>query len=121
MPQYILLLRDDPSTYLTKSPAEQQALLEKYMAWGEKLGAEGRLLDGKKLVENVGRTLSKPHGRLAAKDGPFGETKEVVGGFYVIRADDLEHAARLCADHPQFLTGGSVEIREVDFMGQPED
>ena len=52
-------------------------------------------------------------------DGPYVETKEVVGGVYLIKADNYDHAVRLCAGHPNFRFG-SIEVRQVDFMGQPE-
>ena len=67
------------------------------------------------------QVLRKPKGgRLVVKDGPFAESKEIVGGFYLIKADDYAHAVKLCEDHPQFVNDGFVEIREVDFMGEPE-
>jgi hypothetical protein len=121
MPQYVLLLRDDPKTYASYSPQQFQELIEKYRAWAGKLAAEGRILSGKKLQETGGKVLRKPKGgRLVVKDGPFAEAKEIVGGFYLIKADDYAHAVKLCEDHPQFASDGFVEIREVDFMGGPE-
>jgi len=120
MPQYVLLLRDDPSTYKDLSPDVWQSLIAKYDAWATRVGQEGRLIDGKKLTDGAGRLLRSERGKLSVKDGPFAETKDVVGGFYLLRADSYEHAVQLCHDHPAFITQGSVEIREVDFMGQPE-
>ncbi len=121
MPQYVLLLRDDPKTYADFSPQQFQSLIEKYNGWAGKLAAEGRLLSGKKLQESNGKVMRKPKGgRLVVKDGPFAEAKEIVGGFYLIKADDYAHAVKLCEDHPQFVNDGFVEIREVDFMGEPE-
>ena len=121
MTQFMLVLRDDPSQYANLKPADWQNLLEKYNAWSERLGAEGRLVGGKKLTDGAGKTLRLNAGKLSIKDGPFAESKEVVGGFYILKADSYDHAIELCRDHPAFITKGSVEIREVDFMGQPED
>ena len=120
MTQYMLVLRDDPSTYKDFSPEQFQKLIEAYNGWAGMLAEQGRLVVGHKLTETGGKVLSKAGGRLTVKDGPFGETKEVVGGYYIVKADGYEHAVALCKEHPAFLTAGTVEIREVDFMGQPE-
>ena len=52
-------------------------------------------------------------------DGPYSETKEVVGGYFVVRAETYEEAAGLCSDSPH-LVYGRIEIRQIDFMGEPE-
>lgn len=119
MTHYMLILRSDPSAYASISPEEIQGLIQKYEAWGNKVAAQGKLRDGKKLTDEGGRVLHNQGGRLVIKDGPFGETKEVVGGVYFITADSYDQAVELCKDQPnvQFL-GGSIEIREVDWMGQ---
>jgi hypothetical protein len=121
MPQYMLVLRDDPSVMRNFSPEEMQKLLEKFNAWSGRMASEGRLLAGKKLMDEGGRILSKNRDRLVVKDGPFAETKEIVSGFFLIRADSYDHAVKLCDDHPMFALRGIVEIREVDFMGKPEE
>lgn len=119
MTHYMLILRSDPAAYATISPAEIQGLLEKFNAWGAKMAAQGRIRDGKKLTDEGGRVLHNQNGRLVVKDGPFGETKEVVGGVYFITADDYDHAVELCRDQPNLeFQGGSIEIRELDWMGQ---
>ena len=59
-------------------------------------------------------------GGVTVKDGPYQETKEVVGGVYLIKAESYQHAVELCQGHPNFRFG-TIEIREIDFMGQPED
>jgi hypothetical protein len=117
----MLVLRDDPSNYANLTPDQWGGLLAKYEAWSTRIASEGRLLDGKKLTDGAGKVLRMNGGKLSVKDGPFAETKEVVGGFYLLRADSYDHAVKLCNDHPAFATNGTVEIREVDFMGQPEE
>lgn len=120
MPHYMLLLRENPATFQDYSPERFQKLIEAFDAWSARLAREGRLLGGHKLTDNAGRVLTKPGPKLLAKDGPYVETKEVMGGYYLIKADSYEHAVQLCQEHPTFLYGGSVEIRQVDYMGQPE-
>jgi hypothetical protein len=97
-------------------------VIQKYTAWGQKLAARGRLHLGRKLTDEGGRVMTPKDGgkKVTIKDGPYIESKEVVGGAYVITADSYDHAVELCQGHPNFLFG-SIEIRELDFMGQPED
>jgi hypothetical protein len=121
MPQYMLLLRDDTSAYKNFTPGDWQSLIEKYNAWSQKVASQGLLVDGKKLTDEGGRVLAMRDGKLTVKDGPFGETKEVMGGYFTLKARDYDHAVELCRDHPQFATNGQIEIRQVDFMGQPEE
>ena len=123
MAKFMLILRSDiTQDYSSITPDQFGEILAAYGAWGEKLAKEGRLHLGHKLMDEGGRVLTPVSGgaRVTPKDGPYVETKEVVGGVYIISADDYDHAARLCQGHPNFRFG-SIEIRQVDFMGEPED
>lgn len=123
MTQFVLILRSDITQDYSAIPPEQFGeILAAYGAWSAKLAGEGRLKLGHKLTDEGGRVLQPESGgkRVTSKDGPYVETKEVVGGLYVIEADDYDHAARLCEGHPNFRFG-SIEIRQVDFLGGPED
>jgi hypothetical protein len=120
MPQYMLVLRDDPSQFASYSPSEIQALIAKFGAWAGRMAAEGRLIGGNKLADEGGRTMRKVGDRVVTKDGPFVETKEIVSGFHIIKADSYDHSAKLVADHPVFSYKGLLEIREVDLMGKPD-
>ncbi len=106
MPKFVLLLRDNGSFPTDMSPTEMQAILQRYRAWGQKAKSVAK----DKLKGGEGRVL---RGNGAVTDGPYVESKEVVGGFYVIEARDYDEATRLCADHPH-LDFGSIEIRQVD-------
>ena len=114
MAQFLLILRDDPSDFASFSPEQFQALIGKYMAWSKGLSAEKRQLAGQKLAGG-GAVLGRRAGKVVVTDGPFGEAKEVVGGYYLIEAKDLEHAVALCKDHPQ-LENGTIEIRPIDLL-----
>ena len=120
MSRFVLLLRSAPVDYSTWSPEDLQKLLEKFNQWAGKLAAEGLLESGEKLTDGAGRVLGGLGSKQNVTDGPFGETKEVVGGFYVIKADDYDHAVELCRDQPNLELGGTIEIREVDSLGQEE-
>jgi hypothetical protein len=117
----MLVLRGDPTIdYSAFTPDDMQRILGQYEAWAAKLAAQNLLIDGKKLTDVGGKVVAPQKGGVKIKDGPYVETKEVVGGIYLIRAESYDHAVELTRDHPN-LQFGSIEIREIDFMGQPED
>lgn len=121
MPKYLLILRSDVTAdYSSLTPDDFGQILAAYQAWGEKLQKQGRLELGKKLMDEGGKVMQPKDGKITIKDGPYVETKEVVGGVYMLKADSYDHAVRLCEGHPNFRFG-SIEIRQVDFMGGPED
>lgn len=124
MPKYMLILRGDAAAdYSQFTPDDFGRILGEYAAWAEKLAAQGRLHLGQKLTDQGGKVIW-PGGptapkKVTIKDGPYIETKEVVGGIYVVTADSYDHAVKLCEGHPN-LTFGSIEVRELDFLGGPE-
>jgi hypothetical protein len=118
MPQFLLLLRDQGApVFENLSPEEIQRVIEKYMQWGERLRAAGKMKGSEKLRDGEGRVLARSaKGAMNVTDGPYAETKEVVGGFYLVEAADYDEAARLCADSPH-LDFGTIEIRAVEVLG----
>jgi hypothetical protein len=119
MAQFMLILHETPHSRDGLSPTEIQALIEKYGAWTGKLAAAGKLVGGQKLKEEGGKAVTRAGDRLSIVDGPYAETKEVVGGYFIVKADNYDEAVKLASDSPH-LPFGRVEIREVDFMGRPE-
>jgi len=110
MPQYMLLLYDNPANWMKLSPEEMQKAIEKYMAWTKKPFTR----DSKRLAEDVGRVIrSQAGGKPKATDGPYSETKEILGGYYTIEAASYDDAVKLALDHPQLEYGGTVEVRQV--------
>jgi hypothetical protein len=121
MTKYMLILRSSIELdYSQYTPDDMQRVIQGYESWAGGLAAEGRLKLGYKLTDEGGKTMRPAKAGVTTKDGPYVETKEVVGGVYVIDADSYDHALKLCEGHPNFEFG-SIEIRELDFMGQPED
>lgn len=116
MRDYLLLLHDNPTQMADISPAEMQAIIERYNAWAGALAAEGRLAHGAKLADEGGRHLRRGPQGVTAVDGPYAEAKEVIGGLFIIRAADYDEAVRLAADCPHLETGW-IELREVDPRG----
>jgi hypothetical protein len=109
MPQYMLLLYDDPSGWQTLSPEEMQKALEKYMAWAKKPFT----VDSKRLAADAGRVIRSQGGKPRATDGPYSETKEILGGFYTIEASSYDEAVQRALDHPHLEYGGTVEVRQL--------
>ncbi len=115
MAKFMLLLYETPNQFVKLSPQEMQQVIEKYGAWSGKLGAAGKLAGGEKLKDEGGRHMTSKNNKLAVVDGPYSETKEVIGGFFILDAKDYDEAVKLSSDCPH-LAFGRIEVREVDPM-----
>jgi len=109
MPLYMLLLHSDPADFMTMSPEEMQKAVEKFAAWTKKPFTR----DGKRLADDAGKVLRVKGGQKRATDGPYSETKEVLGGYYTIEAASYDEAVKLSLDHPTLEYGGTIEVRHV--------
>lgn len=118
MAKYALFLHDAPDAYSKLSPEQMQQVIQKYMAWGERLRTTGVLEGGQKLTDEPGKVLRGSNGALRVTDGPYSETKEVLGGYYIVSADSYQTAIELARDCPHFEYGGTMEVREIDAMGE---
>jgi len=88
---------------------ERNAVYERYRAFGEV--ADGKVVDGAELAPTrTATTVRVRDGETTITDGPFAETKEQLGGFYLLECEDLEEATRLAAQIPGAATG-AVELR----------
>ncbi len=110
MKEFMLLFLDADYEKLNLSPEEMQAQMGKWFAWIDELRAQDAYVDGRPLT--TGTKLVKGSTPVIT-DGPFAESKEVVGGYFIVRAPSIEHAAELAKRYPDFDLGGSVEVREV--------
>ncbi len=93
-----------------------QAAIEQYMAWGERLRERGLLGHSHKLADEPGRVVRSANGAIRVTDGPYSETKEVLGGFYIVVADNYDQAVNLTRDCPHLQHGGTIEVRQIDEM-----
>lgn len=114
MPNFMLLLHQVPQDRRPKSPDDFSAMLKTYMAWTDRIRAEGRYQAGQKLTFDPGKIVRSVGGRVTVTDGPFAETKEVVGGYYLISAKDYDDACRVAESSPHLTYGGRIEVRQVD-------
>jgi hypothetical protein len=115
MAQYMLLLYDDPSQWKTMSPADMQKAIQKFVAWREKIHSQNVLVGSHKLADDPGKVM-RGKGQVRVTDGPYSETKEVLGGYFLIEAPNYNAAVDLARDCPGLEYGGTIEVREVDPM-----
>jgi hypothetical protein len=93
------------------SQEERQRHLETWLAWFKDLGAKGHVKDPGNPLEEIGKVVKGKHKDV--NDGPYAEAKDVVGGYMLIEANDLQHAAELAKGCPILEVGGSVEVRPI--------
>src|SRR4051794_35948589 len=105
MPQFMLILFEKPGDFASMSPDQIQGLIAKYGAWSAKIAQAGQLVDGKKLMEEGGKTMRKTSGKLAVSDGPYAEAKEVIGGVFVLKAKDYAEAVEIATGCPHIEYG----------------
>lgn len=107
---YALLIYEKPGAYDGLSDDERAALIAEYWA----LRDDPRVVAGAGLKPaDLATTVRVDGGRTLLTDGPFADTKEVFGGYFIVAADHLDDAIEIAARCPAARLGGSVEIRPV--------
>ncbi len=108
--KYALLIYNQPGSHEALGDQEREAVHGEYFA----LSDDSRCLGGAQLQPvQTATTVRVQDGRTLTTDGPFADTKEVFGGYYVFEADDLDQAIELASRVPAARLGGSVEVRPV--------
>jgi len=115
MNQYILLLHDPADGTDTMSPEEMQATIQKYSNWAKSLGEQGKYVSGEKLADDGGRILQTVNSEMIVSDAPYSETKDVTGGYFIIRADNYDAAEAIARTCPHAELGSAIEIRHLEF------
>jgi hypothetical protein len=105
--EYLLLSRGQWDA--DKSKEEIQSAIDRFYAWHERLVCEGKVRPGRRLA-----TGTKFVTRTEIIDGPFAETKEVIGGYWFVVAGSLQEAAAIAAESPCLAYGLSYEIRPIE-------
>jgi hypothetical protein len=109
----MLLPFDSPETFAGYGPEEIQGIIQRYYEWTQKLRDGNHLLEGHKLRDEEGRVLRKENGRMVVRDGPYTETKEIIGGYWLVEAKSYDDAIRLAQDCPH-LEFGNLVIRAIE-------
>jgi hypothetical protein len=116
MAKFMLIIHEQPGSWEHLAPEELQKKAEKYRSWVTKFRTSGRYVSGEKLAGEGGKVLSLQNGRPALTDGPYMETKEVLGGYFLFRAANYDEAIELIRDCP-FLQDGRIALRQTDPQG----
>lgn len=115
MADYLLFTYDDPTAFADLAPEEIQAIIERYSAWAAALRTSGTMIDSNKLADDKARVLRAIDGDVRVTDGPFSETKEVIAGYFLIRAESWDAAVEIARTCPH-VERGAVEIRQIDAL-----
>jgi len=112
MAEYILLYRNttEARRETMGSPEKAQQNMKKWRAWFDEMGRQGQLKAIGQPLEEAGKVVGK---KKTITDGPYAETKDLVGGYSLIEAPNLDEAARIASGCPIIENGGSVEVRPV--------
>ena len=111
--KYLCLIYSDEKQWEKLPEAEMKAVMDEYMAFTGSIQASGHLVDGNELQPtNTATTVRLRSGKVSTTDGPFAETKEQLGGYYLVEAKDLTEALQIAARIPG-ARHGCIEVRPV--------
>ena len=115
MKQFILLLHEEAEVVKNFSPEQMQKIVADHMKYSSELAAAGQLVGGNGLGMDGKQIIGKDS---IVKDGPYIESKELIGGYYIINATDYAAAVEIAKGCPNHLWGGTTEVR---YLMTPED
>jgi hypothetical protein len=109
----MLLIHDDEQAFEKLSEAERRAIYDEYATFTQEITASGHFIGGFELQPSATATIVRVRGgKRMVTDGPFAETREQLGGYYLVEAASLDEALDLAARIPSARTG-SIEVRPV--------
>ena len=115
--KFMLLIYGAPEIEDARTPEQNEALMQSYDAFTTMLIERGAMVSGEALLPtSTATTVQVRDGKRLTTDGPFAETKEQLGGYYVVEAKDKDEAIAFAAQIPNALDG-SVEVRPVMVFG----
>ena len=115
MPRFIMLIYGNEDRWAAEESAEELTALAEHQAFEAEMRAENRMLGGEALHRvATATTVRATNGTVAATDGPFAETREQLGGYYVLECRDHAHAVELASRMPGVRRGTStIEVRPI--------
>ncbi len=116
MPQYMLISQDSmeiPEGFEI-TPEIIQGIIQKYNDWADGLQQSGHLVGLNKLREDPGKNIVGFGANQVVTDGPYAETKELIGGYWIVNAANYDEAVKLASTCPSLEFGSRVEVREVE-------
>ena len=114
MKRYLLVYRYDAQALPKGSPEELQAMTKKWMDWIGGIAAKNKFVSGTGLPFADARVVKTSNSKKVVTDGPFGDIKETIGGFIVVKADSVEEAVEFAKGCPVLQgEGNSMEVRKI--------
>jgi len=111
--KYLLLIYENEASFAGLSEADQGKIFEEYMDYSRRIRKSGNYVGGEALQPvATATTVRVKGGKTVTTDGPFAETREQLGGYYLVEAKDLDEAIELAAGIPGSRTG-SIEVRPI--------
>ena len=111
--KYLLLIYGNEGDFANVSEADQGRIFQEYMDYTKGIRRNGNYIGGEALQPvATATTVRQRNGKTLTTDGPFAETKEQLGGFYLVEAKDLDEAIKLGSGIPAVRTG-SIEVRPI--------
>jgi hypothetical protein len=111
--QYLLLIADSEANEAKLTPEQNAALLAEYGKFTEDVQKSGKFVGANRLQPSTtATTVRVRNGKAQTTDGPFAETREQLGGYYLIEAGDLDEAVKVAAKIPS-ARSGSIEVRPI--------
>jgi hypothetical protein len=110
MKEFMLIFSGPDYSHLGFSAEQSQAQFSKWYNWVEDLKKKGNYIEGRPLVPQ-GKTVKGK--QPVVTDGPFAESKEIVGGYFIVNVPSIEEAVTIAKNCPDLDIGGQVEVREV--------
>jgi len=115
--KFMLLVYNDPKLLDAMPPGGFDSDMRDCINHADELQADGRLLESQQLEPvSTARSVRVRGGKLTVTDGPFTETKEILGGFNIIEAENMDEAVRIASEFPWIKTG-CIEVRPVRDIG----
>jgi hypothetical protein len=111
--KYMMLIYDDPTVWTKFSEAEQQKIMGEYMQFSQEIRTSGHYVTGAQLHPTTAATsVRMREGKRLLTDGPFAETREQLGGYFLVEAKNLDEAIAIAARIPSARVG-TIEIRPI--------
>jgi hypothetical protein len=115
--KYLCLIYSEESNWASHTQEQMAAMTAEYMAFTDDIRKSGHMLGGEALhPTNAATTVRVRNGKVSTTDGPFAETKEQLGGFYLVEAKDLNDAIQVASRIPG-AKYGSIEVRPIRPVG----
>lgn len=117
--KYLCLIYDDETKWGTMPKEQADAMMGEFFGFTEGIKKSGHYIGGEALQSTQSATTVRVrHGKISTTDGPFAETKEQLGGYYLVNAKDLNDAIQIAARIPS-ARAGSIEVRPIMEFNRP--